>query len=306
MKVSLRHPPVQRNELPGLVEQVVGSGRGSRCSWQAGEVSTYPTLAEFNFPVALAVSDSREVHTITGATEEIFDWKSVTKPLAAWATLVAINQGHLGLEDPAGPEGSTVRHLLAHSSGLPFEEGPTQQPERRRVYSNIGFDALAEHVAGAVGMSFDDWMRASVLEPLEMHSVTLDGSAAHGAAGTITDLLALGLELLVPTLISPELGEQARTVQFPGLDGVLPGYGRQQNNDWGLGMELRDHKTPHWTAEDTSSGTFGHFGQSGSFIWVDPEADLTAVFLGERSFNQKIHVPLWPRLNHEILAAHRN
>ena len=268
-------------------------------------MSTYPPLAESASPVALAVSDSRQVHTITGATEEIFDWKSVTKPLAAWATLIAVEQGHLGLDDAAGPEGSTVRHLLAHASGLPFEEGPTQAPERRRVYSNVGFDTLAEHVAGAVGTGFDDWMRASVLEPLEMHSVELTESAAFGASGTITDLLALGLELLVPTLVSPELGKQAAAVQFDGLDGVLPGYGRQQHNDWGLGMEIRSDKSPHWTAADASPGTFGHFGQSGSFLWVDREADLTAVFLGERSFNQKIHVPLWPRLNHDILDAHR-
>lgn len=267
-------------------------------------MSTYPTLDEFDFPVALAVSDSRDVLALTGATEEVFDWKSVTKPLSAWATLVAIDQGRLGLDDPAGPEGATVRHLLAHASGLPFEEGPTQAPEKRRVYSNVGFETLAEHVSGAVGMSFGDWMQQSVLEPLEMESVHFNGAAAHGASGTITDLLALALEMLVPTLISAELAAEARTVQYPGLDGVLPGYGRQKNNDWGLGLEIRDDKSPHWTSEHASPGTFGHFGQSGSFVWVDPEVDLTAVFLGERSFNQKIHVPLWPRLNTEILNAH--
>ena len=102
-----------------------------------------------------------------------------------------------------------------------------------------------------------------------------------------------------------DLAEQARTVQFPGLDGVLPGFGRQEHNDWGLGMEIRDHKSPHWTAEDASPDTFGHFGQSGSFVWVDPGADLTAVFLGERSFRQDTHAKLWPRLNAEILASHR-
>jgi len=269
-------------------------------------MSDYPTLNSFDFPVALAVSDSRTVQTITGETDTTFRWASVTKPLAAWAALVAVDRGHLGLDDPAGPDGATVRHLLAHASGLPFEEGPTQSPEKRRVYSNAGFETLAEHVAGAVDRPFEEWTRAAVLEPLEMDSVTLTGSAAHGAEGTIVDLLALALELLVPTLISAELAEQARTVQFPGLSGVLPGYGRQEENAWGLGLEIRDDKSPHWTAEQNSPSTFGHFGQSGSFVWVDPEADLTAVFLGEKSFNQDIHVPLWPPLNSEILEAHRN
>lgn len=268
-------------------------------------MNDYPTLTSFDFPVALAVSDSRKVQTITGETGTSFPWASVTKPLAAWATLIAVDQGHLSLEDPAGQEGATVRHLLAHASGLPFEEGPAQSPERRRVYSNTGFEVLGERVASAVGARFDEWVRASVLEPLEMHSVELSDSAAYGASGNVVDLLALALELLQPTLVSPELGKEARAVQFPGLDGVLPGFGRQERNDWGLGLEIRTDKTPHWTAKSGSPGTFGHFGQSGSFVWVDPGADLTAVFLGERSFRQDTHAKLWPRLNAEILASHR-
>ena len=64
---------------------------------------------------------------------------------------------------------------------------------------------------------------------------------------------------------------EATTVQFPGLDGVLPGYGVQRPNDWGLGFEIRDSKSPHWTGARNSAATYGHFGQSGSFIWADPE-----------------------------------
>lgn len=264
----------------------------------------YPTLDAFDFDVALAVSTSHEVLTIAGDEDRVFAWKSVTKPLAAWATLVAVEQGKLGLDDPAGPDGATLRHLLAHTSGLPFEEGPTQAPERRRVYSNVGFDALAEHVADAVGTDFDSWTRTAILEPLELNTVELSGSAAFGASGTIIDLLGLALELLVPTLISPDLAQDACTVQYPGLSGVLPGFGRQEHNDWGLGMEIRDHKSPHWTAPIASPGTFGHFGQSGSFLWVDHDADLTAVFLGEKSFREGVHGQLWPRLNEEILTTH--
>src|SRR5205823_4513514 len=65
--------------------------------------------------------------------------------------------------------------------------------------------------------------------------------------------------------------DEATTVQFPGLDGVLPGFGRQEPNDWGLTFELRDDKSPHWTGSSNSPRTFGHFGQSGTFLWVDPE-----------------------------------
>ena len=268
-------------------------------------MSSYPTLDSFDFPVSLAVSSDVQVLSLDGDVEAVRPWKSVTKPLAALATLVAVDRGLVRLDEPAGPEGATVRHLLAHASGLPFEEGaPTQSPELRRVYSNVGFDALGEHVAKQVGTSFADWTNAVVLEPLELTSTTMTGSPAYSATGSTLDVLGLGLELLTPTLISAELGEEARTVAYPGLSGVLPGFGRQAHNDWGLGYEIRSDKSPHWTAPEADPATFGHFGQSGSFLWVDPNARLTAAFLGEKSFRESIHGQLWPQLNSEILAAH--
>ncbi|MPV50375.1 serine hydrolase [Pseudactinotalea sp. HY160] len=267
---------------------------------------TYPSLARFDFPTALVVADASHVLSVDGDVEGVYPWKSVTKPLAALATLVAIEQGHVRLDEPAGPEGATVRHLLAHASGLPFEAGaPAQAPGRRRVYSNLGFEALAEHVAARVGMDFPTWVHVAVLEPLELDSVEFTGSAAHAASGNVLDVLGLGIELLTPTLISAELGAQARTVQFPGLDGVLPGFGRQSPNDWGLGYEIRAAKSPHWTAPGADPATFGHFGQSGSFLWVDPNAGLVAAFLGELSFRESVHGAIWPDLNAEILEAHR-
>src|SRR5438093_13576212 len=64
-----------------------------------------------------------------GPTEREFPWASVTKLLTATATLVAAEEGVVDLEEPAGPEGSTIRHLLAHASGLPFEgEQPISPP----------------------------------------------------------------------------------------------------------------------------------------------------------------------------------
>ena len=64
---------------------------------------------------------------------------------------------------------------------------------------------------------------------------------------------------------------------FPGLAGVLPGFGRFEPNDWGLGFELRDDKRPHWTGTGNSPRTFGHFGAAGTFLWVDPDAGLACV-----------------------------
>ncbi|ACQ80283.1 beta-lactamase [Beutenbergia cavernae DSM 12333] len=268
-------------------------------------MATYPTLDSFDFPVALAVADRTHVLSTDGDVEAVLPWKSVTKPLTALAALAAIDTGALGLDDPAGPDGSTVRHLLAHASGLPFEAGGvTQQPGRRRVYSNLGFEVLGDVVAAAVGTDVGSWVRRAVIEPLELDSTTLDGSPAHAASGSTLDVLALGLELAHPHLISAELAHEASTVQLPGLAGVLPGFGKQDHNDWGLGYEIRDHKSPHWTGSQSSPATYGHFGQSGSFLWVDPDAGLVAAFLGERSFRAEVHGRLWPALTDEILTAH--
>jgi CubicO group peptidase (beta-lactamase class C family) len=93
---------------------------------------------------------------------------------------------------------------------------------------------------------------------------------------------------------------EATSVQFPGLSGVLPGFGVQRPNDWGLGFEIRDGKAPHWTGAVNSAVTYGHFGQSGTFIWVDPVADLALVVLTDRDFDGWAKV-LWPALSDEVL-----
>src|SRR5438045_6409639 len=122
-------------------------------------------------------------------------------------------------------------------------------------------------------MPFAEYFRTAVVEPLGLVG-SLHGSPAYAYRGPLDDLLALGRELLAPTLVAPETLAEAATVQFPGLDGVLPGLGRMEPNDWGLAFELRDSKSPHWTGARNSPRTFGHFGRSGTFLWIDPDAGL--------------------------------
>jgi CubicO group peptidase (beta-lactamase class C family) len=215
------------------------------------------------------------------------------------AVLVAVEEETLALDDPAGPEGSTVAHLLAHASGLGLDGARIGAPGRRRIYSNLGFERLAAEVEVATGTDFAAWLRAAVFGPLDMGSARLVGSPASGAEGTITDLAALGRELLAPTL-APDLMAEATTTAFPGLAGVLPGYGRQDPNDWGLGFEIRDGKHPHWTGSRNAPGTFGHFGRSGTFLWVDPVARLACACLTDREFGMWA-MPLWPELSDAIL-----
>jgi CubicO group peptidase (beta-lactamase class C family) len=235
--------------------------------------------------VAVGVTDASRTLGTHGPVDEVLRFASVTKPLAAYAVLIAVQDGYLHLDEPAGPDDGTVRHLLAHASGLPFSKGgPTSSPGARRVYSNLGFDLLGELVAERVGLPFAEHLHLEVLQPLGMHATLLEGSPAADGRGTVTDLLAFSRELLAPTLLDEDLHRAATTVAFPDLDGVLPGHGRQTPNDWGLGFEIKDAKSPHWTGDRLSASTFGHFGQSGSFLWVDPEVGVASVLLADRDY----------------------
>lgn len=236
-----------------------------------------------------------------GAEDVVLRWASVTKLVTALAALVAAEEGVVDLDEPAGPEGSTVRHLLAHASGLPFEAGgPTGRPGQRRIYSNVGFEALADHIAARAEMPFADYLAAGVLRPLGMKS-ELRGSAASELHGALDDLLRLARELQRPTLIAQETLDEATTVQFPGLAGVLPDFGRFDPNDWGLGFELRNGKSPHWTGSRNSQRTFGHFGATGTFLWVDPEAGVALGVLTDLEFGDWSK-EAWPRLSDAVLA----
>jgi CubicO group peptidase (beta-lactamase class C family) len=251
---------------------------------------------------AVGVLQDGEVVARFGSDDHVFRWASVTKPAAALAALVAAEEGVIDLDDPAGPEGSTIRHLLAHASGLPFDgDTPIAQPGRRRIYSNTGFVKLAEAVEGAAEMPFAEYLHAAVLEPLGMKAELRD-TAAAGMFGTLDDALALAREFQSPTLVAPETLAEMTAVQFPGLAGVLPDVGRFDPNDWGLGVELRDGKQPHWTGTRNSERTFGHFGGSGTFFWVDPEAHFACMCLTDREFG-KWALDAWPRLSDEILEA---
>lgn len=243
-----------------------------------------------------------------GDLDSPFPLASVSKLISTYAALVAIDRGHLALNDSGSAgttEDFTVEHLLSHAAGYAFEGGEFfAKPGARRMYTNEGIDQLGRVVAAATGMPFEAWVRETVAEPLGMEGLEIAGSPAKDYRATLDDLLLLAHEFLAPTLISEELALDAHGPHFPDLAGVLPGYGRQSPNEWGLGAEIKGTKSPHWTGSANSPRTFGHFGQSGSFLWVDPEADagrgLAAAFLSSKPFSEE-HAELWPRLNNLLL-----
>ena len=251
--------------------------------------------------VSVGVASAPGIVAVHGDTARVYRWASLTKPVTALACLVAAEEGAIDLDDPAGPPGSTFRHLLAHASGLPLAGGsPIARPGERRIYSDQGFDVLGQSLSGGAEMPFADYLRDAVLRPLGT-KIRYAGRPGSGAHGSLVDLLALARELLAPTLVSEETLAEATSVQFPGLIGVLPGFGRQEPNDWGLGFELRDRKSPHWTGAHNSPRTFGHFGRSGTFLWVDPEAEVALGCLTDLDFGDWA-VEAWPALSDAVLA----
>ena len=250
---------------------------------------------------AAGVTTSEGTRAVHGDAQRTVLLASVSKPITALAVLIAAEEGTIDLDEPAGPPGSTVRHLLAHASGLPFKgDVPIGSPGTRRIYSNEGYRVLGEYLAARAAIPLSEYVREAICEPLRLR---LDpaGHPGGGMHGCVDDVLALARELMRPTLVALETNAEMTTVQFPGLDGVLPDFGRFKPMDWGLGVEIKGSKRQHWSGASTSPRTFGHFGGSGTFFWCDPAHDVSCVCLTTREFGDWAKTA-WPRLSDGVLA----
>ncbi len=235
----------------------------------------------------------------------VYRLASVTKLLTALTLLVAAEQGDASLDAPAGPPDSTLRHLLAHASGIGFEEERVRAtPGARRIYSNRGIDLAAEYLSARTGRPFESELSERVLKPLGMDRTSLAGPPSKGGMAPIADIARLAQELLRPRALTHSVVDALSSVEFQGLAGMLPGFGRHWDNSWGLGAEVRGTKEPHWTSPHNSPATFGHFGMAGSFLWVDREADLACAALSTVDFGPWA-TRLWPETSSAVLKCYR-
>ncbi len=257
-------------------------------------VRTWPVE---NAAAALIVDG--EVRTV-GDTSRIYRLASVTKLAAAYGFLMAVEEGIFELDQPLGPPGSTVRHLLAHASGVGFQDPEPERPVgERRIYSSAGFEILADAVAEEAGMWFSEYLKQGVFDPLGMENSELYGSAGHHMYSTLADLIRFARELQDPTLLHPSTVDEAFTVQYPDLSGIVPGYGMQKPSPWGLGFEIRGDKSPHWTAPSMPADVTGHFGQFGTYLWIHRPTRRAMVALTDRNFGPWAK-PLWSETNEAI------
>jgi len=255
--------------------------------------------------VAAAVVRSGELLDTIGDIDHQFRLASISKPIVAWAVLIAVEEGLLSLDSPLGQPGCTLRHLLSHAGGYPTEGvEPIAAPERKRIYSNAGIELAAGAIGAAAAMPFDEYLRLGVLEPLGMTSTALRGSPAYGIWSTVRDVTRFMFEVESPVLISPDAARDAVRTQYPTLGGIVPGVGRFDVSPWGLGFEVRGDKHPHWTGSGNSRATFGHFGGSGTMMWIDPDAGIGVVALTDKMFDEWGSTALkrWPEFSNAALA----
>jgi CubicO group peptidase (beta-lactamase class C family) len=250
----------------------------------------------------------RRTYTVGDASHR-YRLASIAKPVTAWAVLVAVEEGLLHLDSPIGQPGCTLRHLLAHAGGYPFDgPDPIAPPQRRRIYSNTGIEMAADAVATAAGMTFEQYLREAVFEPLGMVSTVLRGSPAHGVLSTVDDVVRFADELIVPRLVSPATHHEATTPVFADLPGIVPGVGRYERCTWGLGVEVKGDKDPHWMGHGNHAGAFGHFGGAGTLLWVDAGAvegsTIACIALTDRPFDDWADdaLRLWPELSDAVIA----
>jgi CubicO group peptidase (beta-lactamase class C family) len=253
---------------------------------------------------AAAVVPERGDQLEHGDVRRVFRVASVGKLLAGYAIMVGVEEGAVALDDAAGPPGSTLRHLLAHTSGYGFDTraGVLAAPGTRRIYSNRGIEEAAAHLQRATGVPFAQYLAEAVLEPLGMIDTDLPGTPAHSLRSTVADLTRFLCELQAPAVLAATTLAEMTAVQFPGLRGVLPNVGRFDPLDWGLTFEHAFGRPGHWAGTAPSRDTVGHFGGAGTFLWHDPGAGVAAVVLTDRDFGPWA-LNVWPDWTDAVLAG---
>lgn len=248
--------------------------------------------------VAAAVIEPDGTTHVHGDPSQVFALASITKVLTAAAIHLAVEEGTIALDETLDEHGSTLADLLGHASGLSPQGERLDDPGRRRIYSNAGYELAAAAVESRAEMAFADYLNEGLFVPLSMTSSRLLSSPAFGAASTVDDLAQFLRRL--PDLLAPETIITMTTPYLPELVGVLPGYGRQSPNTWGLGPEIRDHKTPHWTGTRNGPGTWGHFGATGTYMWTDPSVGVSMIVLTDRDFGDWA-IPRWTEASDAVL-----
>lgn len=210
-------------------------------------------------------------------------------------------------------------------------------PRTRVVYGNVGYGLLAIAVELVTQDNFEAVLQKLVLRPLGIEGYLgvepprapmkiADVRSRH--AGTNIEpynsryyrSLALPWSQLVTTaegalklarayagLPRAFLSDALRYKAVQNQTGDLPGgYGGRFEYEkcaWGLGVDLKGDKKPHWTPPNASPRTFGHAGASGCVVWHDPDANVSWGIFGTRTADNAWLVRGAPKIAAKILET---
>jgi CubicO group peptidase (beta-lactamase class C family) len=209
-----------------------------------------------------------------------------------------------------------------------------REPWARVYYSNVGIGLLAIVVERHTAQRFADALAELVLEPLGIEgtlgqepprppariaeeigehagtalepynsvfwrSLALPwGGLVTTAAGALRLVAAFGNQ--PPAFLPASLRAEATRNQAEELEGGFFPPLLWPHCAWGLGVELRGDKAPHWTPKGVSAGSYGHVGASGCLVWSDPATGVSWFISGLRTFD--IWWMRWPVIGAAILA----
>ena len=241
---------------------------------------------------ACAVIHSGEVVASHGETDRVFRLASISKVITAWACLIAVEEGSVSLDDAVGPQGSTLRHCLAHAAGYGFDtSNPIMGVGKRRIYSNTGIETAARHITERTGMTFADYMNEAIFEPLGMTSALAKCDEAGNFVGS-SYVYATARDFL-------KFGE----LYMNGGSVVVHGTRRQLLPDYWVNhartVVANDPVTEtqygaHWWVWPQCENSLVATGYEGQYTVVIPEKQLVMVRLG------KTDTSLRPAVMHQL------
>lgn len=242
---------------------------------------------------------------IRGYSNRRYRLASITKILTTYVMADAVLAGAISFEERVdspklkSPEVS-FKDLLSHCSGIRPDNLDPIERHKKRIYTNEAFDLAGEALITKLGQDFKtssvgDLFKEGLGAYLQT-SIEFEGSCAASAIGTLDDLISIMNEMRNPTYLDAQTHKQLTCAYLPELEGILPGWGTYKHNTFGIGFEIKGNKQPHWTGSISSPETFGHFGQSGAFIFHDPINMVSACCVTNKDFAP------WAKLTYPVLS----
>lgn len=223
-------------------------------------------------------------------------WASLTKPLVALVVVRIVEKHNIDFDIPIGINNATLKNLLDHTSGMSFDSTKILMPPgKMRIYSNAGYRYLEEFLKKEFSIDLSLEVIKYLHEVLNLNSAIYDNDPASGVSSSFADLYRF-----VKRLRSGKCGIDIETFKImragshPGIPGRVPSVGSYEDNLWGLGFELKGKKQPHWMPGNIDGSSFGHFGASGAFFFIDPVKKLS--FVGFDPINSDDFAKRWSEL----------